>query len=60
MKINHQQYVRFELTKSRTVYVNLKSKLMLGKPEDKDEEAEKSEESGDVVHRAQHDHQLVT
>jgi len=31
-----------------------------GKPEDEDEEAEKGEEGGDVVHRSQHDEQLMT
>jgi len=30
-----------------------------GKPEDEDEEAEKREERGDVVHRSQHDEQLM-
>jgi len=32
----------------------------VGKPEDEDEEAEKREERGDVVHRSQHDEQLMT
>ena len=44
------------------VSVNVKAKPTVPgeKPEDEDEETEQREERGDVVHRAQHDDQLVT